>query len=771
MAHSPLSPPCQEPGQVGSAHATNAPTASSTPIAPIPSSSAPYPHIRSCTLCRQRKVKCDRQHPCSGCSRSGSDCVYPPGPGRAAKRSRKTLDNQLLGRLSKLENIIKRLQTQTESQGPEPSHERPGAAAYAETSASPAGGSSRAIQGPRIPQPTEPGPSLTPEPLVTQNLGRLMIDETKSYYIGNILWAELGNEIEELRDMLHESSSEDSEDQLAAATPPGSSLEGDVASSPSSTLLGSDAAILGYRSLAHSLRSFHPPYEQSAELFAVFNEKVLPIVYIFHMPTTTRLFWDAVSALRSGSGSPAEPAPSPLDRDTEALLFAIYYSAAASLEAPSSTLARYRFATEQALARASLLTTQSVTVLQAAVLFLTALRHEDDSRTVWSLTALVFHIAQAMGLHRDGAAFGLRPLETEVRRRLWYNICVLDTRSSDYHGYEPIVHEHGFDTRLPLNVCDADLTPDMREPPPERDGEFTPMTFCRIRGEVMRAGWKLSYVPPSSGGVGGAQAESRSLQERVAVVEELRTTLTEKYLRYCDPTVPFQALSSMVARVVLARMWLVVHFPLGRRAEYANAAIRTDYSPDTNMRDKIFSTAVEILELTSIIHSHRDFSKWCWHSRTYIQWHSVALVLYEICLRPPSPECDRAWEYINIINNSDLAINRKEKKGPLWRPIERLMAKARHVREMQRANPGGYQHNMVLSSAATPLYLPEKGPVASGGNQTSTLIPNGPQELGAEGDSIQGMLDTNFFDPFLESLPDAVQDDLFGTILGYNPEF
>ncbi|KAI0599973.1 fungal-specific transcription factor domain-containing protein [Biscogniauxia sp. FL1348] len=769
MAHSPLSPPCQEPGEAGLAHATNAPIASSTSRAQT-STSAPYPHIRSCTLCRQRKVKCDRQHPCSGCSRAGSSCVYPPGPGRAAKKPRKTLDTQLMGRLSKLENIIKRLQTQTDGQVPEPGHERPDAAAYAEASVAPADGSSRAIQGPSIPQPKEPGPSLTPETLVTQNLGRLVVDETKSYYIGNILWAELGNEIEELRDMLHESSSEESEDQLAAATPPppASSLY-DEGSSPCSAPLGSDAAILGYRSLAHSLRSFHPPYEQCAELFTAFNERVLPIVYVFHMPTTARLFWDSVSALRSRSSSES----SPVDRDTEALLFAIYYAAAASLEAPSSTLARYRFATEQALARASLLTTQSVTVLQAAVLFLTALRYEDDSRTVWSLTALVFHIAQAMGLHRDGAAFGLRPLETEVRRRLWYNICVLDTRSSDYHGYEPIVHEHGFDTRMPLNVCDADLTPDMREPPPERDGEFTPMTFGRIRGEIMRAGWKLSYVSPrssSSSGVRGAQAESQSIEERIAVVEDLRTTLTEKYLRYCDPTVPFQALASMVARVVMARMWLVVYFPLGRRTEYANASIRTDYNPDTSMRDKIFSTAVEILELTSIVHSHRDFSKWSWHSRTYMQWQSVALVLYEICLRPPSPECDRAWEYINIINNADLAINRKDRKGSLWRPIERLMTKARHVREMQRANPSGYQHNTSWSSAAIPLYLPERGPVASGAHQTPGIVPNSLQEPRAEGDSIQGMLDTNFFDPFLESLPDAVQDDLFGTILSYNPE-
>ncbi|KAI5926670.1 fungal-specific transcription factor domain-containing protein [Camillea tinctor] len=769
MAHMPRSPPCQESGEAGLAHTTSTPGASSTSSTPAPvagtSSPTPYPHIRSCTLCRQRKVKCDRQRPCSNCSRTGSDCVYPPGPGRAAKKPRKTLDTQLLGRLSKLEGIIKRLQTQTESQVPNISHERPGTATHAEPAVSLAGGSSQPqpLQEPEpsITIPQEPGVSLTPEPLVTQNLGRLMIDETKSYYIGNILWAELGNEIEELRDMLHESASEDSEDQLAA-TPSASSLD-DIASSPSSAFLGSDAAILGYRSLAHSLRSFHPPYHRCVELFAAFNENVLPIVYIFHMPTTSRLFWDAVSAL----GSPTADS-TPIDRETEALLFAMYYAASVSLGSPHESLARYRFAAEQALARAGLLTTQSIMVLQAAVLFLTALKHEDGSRTVWSLTALVFHIAQAMGLHRDGAKFGLRPLETEVRRRLWYNICVLDTRSSDYHGYEPIVHEYGFDTQPPLNICDADLAPDMRETPPERDGEFTPMTFSRIRSEVMRVGWKLSYVPPGRG-VRGVPAGDQSLEERVAVVEDMRKTLTEKYLRYCDPTVPFQAIASMVARIVLARMWLVVHFPLGRRAHYTHPTIRTDYTPDTNMRDKIFSTAVEILELSSIVLSHPDFAKWSWHSRTYIQWHSVVLVLYEICLRPPSPECDRAWEYVNILHNAETGSNYKDRKGSLWRPIERLLAKARHVREMQKANPGGYDFDAVISSVANPLYLPDRGPFASGTQQSSGLLPNRAQQPRAEVTSIQGMLDTDFFDPFLESLPDVMQEEVFDVMLGYNP--
>jgi hypothetical protein len=224
-------------------------------------------------------------------------------------------------------------------------------------------------------------------------------------------------------------------------------------------------------------------------LFQIFSDNVLPIVRIFHTPTLTRLFWDAVVT------------PDSLEKETEALMFAIYYSAVISLDsaqcaeivgAPrSATVERYRFAAEQALARANLLNTQSVLLLQAALLYLSVLRSDDGTRTVWSLIALASHVARSMGLHRDGTTFNLSPFETEMRRRIWHNVCLMDHRSTEYHGYEPIVaDETAFDTRLPLNVNDAEISPDMTELPPESDGA-TDMTLLLVRCHALRANWEM----------------------------------------------------------------------------------------------------------------------------------------------------------------------------------------------------------------------------------------------------------------------------------------
>ncbi|RBA13526.1 hypothetical protein FPRO05_02319 [Fusarium proliferatum] len=623
-------------------------------------------HPRSCTFCRQRKVKCDRQKPCSHCLRANNDCSYPAGRGRAAKKPARTLDTRLVDRLQKLENIIKQLNSEVD------------ATVNAVPSGSGTDGESVSTPGGMRNDP--PGvDNSAPDASIDQQLGRLMIDDSKSYYVSNILWANLGNEpaiqIEELRDMLQDTLSEDDVNNPTEASTPIHEV-----ASP----LGTSASVLGYRSLCHSLHPYHPPMHLSVTLLNIFIENVLPLVHIFHMPTTEQWFWDSIISLDT------------IDRNSEALLFAIYYSAVISMddgqclgvlgESRSTSLNKFRFAVEQAMARANLLNTQSLVLLQAAVLFLSGLRNEDDSRTTWSLTSLIFHIAQAMGLHRDGTTFGLKPFDTELRRRLWWHICLLDMRSSEFHGYEPIVRDDVFDTKVPLNINDNDITPHMTETPQEHEG-YTQMTFCLIRCEAMKAGWKVGYASLSPRSTATAVRGDGELN-----AQELKTRLEERYLRYCDESVPFILFTSKVAQLIVARTGLIVDFPRKQRDAYASAAIR----------DRLFSSSMEVLELSSFILTNSSISKWTWHSKAHIQWHAVIFVLSEICSRPASPECDRAWEFINTVHNR-WGMNERGKRGNLWRPIQRLMVKARYVREMQQLDPGFHLPRRTAMTDATPV--------------------------------------------------------------------
>jgi hypothetical protein len=620
--------------------------------------------------------------------------------------------------------------------------------------------------------------------------------------------------------MVQEAEDDESDDavpELEPVPPPRSTS--DSTCGPSA---GSNAALFGFRALAYSLRQYHPTLPQAVNLFAVFTENVSPVIHPFHMPTLSKSYWDAIASLDS------------VDKNTEALLFAIYYSAAISLPGDEQCLSllgqtraaateRFRFGVEQALARADLLNTHSTVLLQAAVLFLSALRNQDDTRTTWSLTALVFYVAQSMGLHRDGAVFGLGPFETEVRRRLWWYICMLDGHSSRYQEYEANVHKFFSDTKLPLHINDCDMWPGMAEAPPEREG-WTDMTFCLVRCEAINTASTTKLVGPRlqkgptrlGGGERGGSAEP-SADERRQIVEGFVERVTERYLRHCDPSEPVALMTAMVIRLIFSRFWLLVYRPQpgpGGSSSSSNSSSDSQHchstrpaSTDTHggqggsttstctgnnnnttpgapgqdptkaaidqqTRDKLFAISTDILELSTGILTHHQLVRFSWYSKTYVQWHAVGYVLAEICCRPSSPECDRAWDAVRGVYESGIlreggadesvsggnSSTRGAGGHGVWKPIRRLMAKARYVRGVQRGGGRGGVKDLDTPSPSAQdggnLHVLYGGPAGtttgshispSSSIHNPGLEPPGTSVLGfassGSGDSLMDMLD------------------------------
>lgn len=60
----------------------------------------------SCVLCQQRKVRCDKNKPCSNCVKAGVDCrVVPPAPPR--RRKKRLQERDLIDRLKKYEDLLR----------------------------------------------------------------------------------------------------------------------------------------------------------------------------------------------------------------------------------------------------------------------------------------------------------------------------------------------------------------------------------------------------------------------------------------------------------------------------------------------------------------------------------------------------------------------------------------------------------------------------------------------------------------------------------------
>lgn len=431
----------------------------------------------------------------------------------------------------------------------------------------------------------------------------------------------------------------------------------------------------------------HPPSHSLKLYVKIFKENVDPVVKILHMPTvepTLVAQFDKLDKLPKG---------------LEALFFSIYYAAITSLapvdcieifgEERSVLLMRYQFGVQQALARANFLVTEEMVVLQAFALFLLCLRRNDDARTIWTLTGLIVRMAQTLGIHRDGLHFNLSPFETEMRRRLWWQICILDSRASEDHGCDPTVIDQLFDTEMPLNVNDEDLSPDMTEFPETRTG-FTEMTFSLIRCEVTSIFRRINYIPPNPKPC-FEKFVSATFEDKKRWVAECHQRLEERYLQHCDMSVPLFWVTATICRLIMAKMWLMIYHPFQRRDG--------GRSLPPEVKDKLFLTSLENIEYMLLLETEARTMKWGWLIKTYVQWHALAFLLTELCTRTQGPMVDRAWAAVEKTMRNQITIDRDDKRGHLWKPLRKLWAKAKSVRAERLE-----EEQMALQKARATLF-------------------------------------------------------------------
>lgn len=613
---------------------------------------------RSCITCRKRKVKCDKKLPCSNCSKTAIECIYP-GPGRAPRRPRKPQDTELLERLKKLEGLVKNLGHEDDetSLGEAALDPRGSPIMQGESASKPTSCSGRATTGhydssSRKEKSAEGDLNGVP----VKEFGRLVVDEGRSRYVSNKFWASLSEEVTELQGILDDPSEE--EEDYPVSNP--SSIDS----------ADHQGFIFGFSSTALSLRRFHPPSEQTPVYWSIYKENIDPVMKVLHIPTMETTFFQATQDLDHVS------------KPLEALIFSIYYASVTSLSSnecwnvlgvdKEETLRQYHFAVEQAFSRANFLSTQEIFILQAMLIFLTCVSRTDDTRYVWTLTALLIRLAQALGIHRDGAQFKVSPFETELRRRLWWHIYTLDVRSSENHGCDPTINETAFDTKFPSNTNDIDIYPSMKEPPRDREG-VTDMTFDLIRYTICTAFRRLSYAPVGPEPCKTKNA-SMTLADREKVIEELHQRLENEYLRFCDTkNVPLHWVAATVARLVLAKMWLLIHHPFVRTDCRANLSRKT--------KERLFNTSIEVIQFSRLLETEQTTMKWGWLVRTYTQWQALSFLSSELCTRTSGPDVDRAWGVIEeALESWDGVLSSTHNRGRMWKPLRKLIDRARTER-------------------------------------------------------------------------------------------
>ncbi|TIA05342.1 hypothetical protein D6C82_00268 [Aureobasidium pullulans] len=409
--------------------------------------------------------------------------------------------------------------------------------------------------------------------------------------------------------------------------------ETDLAPTPltNSNPFVAESLILGASTV--NLADKHPDPACLMWLWQTFLENVNAPVKILHIPTVQKIILGVASGL-----SKALPA------NKEALCFCIYLIAICSVphcnhdecerimgQPMDESINLYTGLAQQALVNARFIQKPNFTTLQAFALFLVSKRTRFEPNVLWQLTGLAIRAAQQMGYHREQAlgSPSVSIFQAELRRRLWWELVLLESFSAKQCGVRSVVSSRSFwDTKRPLNINDTDLHPEMCHSLEDYRG-MTEMSFCSARFEIG------SFTIDHS----GMDKSSQNVDEVDSRIEELLKGLHDRLLKYCDPSVPMHNMLLLFSRGATTRVKLTVR----RHHMYAKGA-----GLSLEERDKTFLLCLQLTEVPNSFSKNKEIQKFIWQAMAFFPLDALLFMLGEIAYRTeqPPPEIDRAWEEI-----------------------------------------------------------------------------------------------------------------------------
>ncbi|KAK9368623.1 mitogen-activated protein kinase, partial [Lipomyces kononenkoae] len=424
----------------------------------------------------------------------------------------------------------------------------------------------------------------------------------------------------------------------------------------------------------------HPAPNEIHQLWKIFVNNVDPLTKIIHVPTVQPM----IEKVASKAGA--------LPRGFEALIFSIYSAAVMSLsddecnqrlnESRNVLMSRHIAATKAALSMAKFMGTTSLVVLQALVIHLIAVRDVYEQRAIWSLTGVAVRIAQSMGLDRDGDYLGLPIFESEIRRRIWWQLKIHDFRTAELCGVGKFHDLRTGEncTKWPSNVSDDKLLPDMSALPTE-PAHLTDMVFISLKCDLLnyaagraadlRRQGKASIPWDPRTPVGDLSEADRSVR---GIEEELET----KYLRYCDPSQPLHLMAMLVARCSISMILFMSHHP---RRWSARGKI-----PSSEL-DLVWGLCMKLLEHQNMLQSNALLKQFAWHAPYFQQWHAIIHILDTLRTNPLHSGAERAWKIIHATYENNLEMTFDLRK-PIHVAVAHLCVRAYDNREsaLQRSD-------------------------------------------------------------------------------------
>lgn len=257
----------------------------------------------------------------------------------------------------------------------------------------------------------------------------------------------------------------------------------------------------------------------------------------------------------------------------------------------------------------------------------------------------MIRIAQKMGLHRDGEVLGLGPFESEMRRRLWWQIIMVDARYAMLCGLSHSLLPRSWDAKPPKNVNDADIFPSATEPFQDREGP-TEMIFCLMLNTFTKflvdsPGLEAMILASEIGtSFEGGPSEAQMVECRQCI-ENLGKELLSLLDRYCDPSAgPVHEMAIDMRTHLLKKIASLVTPP----------KLRPDWGEQGHtMQDNAFKIAVLSLEHNEQNYMTGKDKGFLWFSLVHFQLDIFMYVVGQLYRRSEGALVARAWKQVEVV--------------------------------------------------------------------------------------------------------------------------
>ena len=423
--------------------------------------------------------------------------------------------------------------------------------------------------------------------------------------------------------------------------------------------------------MSTNLIDYLPSKNASDQLIAQYWHAVHYMCKTVHRPTFEQQYTNFWSQIAIGN----EPVPS-----NQALVFAAMFSAVVSMTSEqvmhrfgaskNALVDSLRSGTEFALAKANFLRTTKVDTMQAFVMYLIPLVRAEVSRAHSALVGSAIRLAECMGLHRDGTHYSMTPVEVQVRRMIWHQLCFLDMRTCEATGPRPQIRAEDYDTRMPWNVDDVELMGDHTTPIEDRD-HWTDTTFERIRAECQEMRRKVWYD------ILAIDKKKKSLTSVLIKIQKFITATKERYLPMLDTSIPFQRLAGLMVE----NMCKGLHIQVLHRYLFST----TQRMPD-RLRQVLIEAGLTQMESSVIWEGSSEMSPWVWYRGAFNQYHAALLLLVEVYAYPMRKEAARIWKCLDYIFEIPSHLAPKQKAELVLTDLRDRMETFHQMRKMKVSN-------------------------------------------------------------------------------------